>query len=34
VCERDLASQTNVMGVLLNKCRYLDKESGNVGAYY
>ncbi|PXW72230.1 Mrp family chromosome partitioning ATPase [Loktanella sp. PT4BL] len=34
VCERDLASQTNVMGVLLNKCRYMDKESGNVDAYY
>jgi protein-tyrosine kinase len=34
VCERDLAAQTNVMGVLLNKCRYLDKESGAIGTYY
>lgn len=34
VCERDLASLTNVMGVMLNKCRYMDKESGNVDAYY
>ena len=33
-CERDLATQTNVMGVLLNKCRYLDKDSGAVGTYY
>lgn len=24
-CERELASQTNVLGVVLNKCRYLDK---------
>lgn len=34
VCERDLAAQTNVMGVLLNKCRYIDKNSGNIGTYY
>lgn len=33
ICERDLATQTNVMGVLLNKCRYMDKESGSIGAY-
>jgi protein-tyrosine kinase len=33
-CERDLATQTNVMGVLLNKCRYLDKDSGVIGTYY
>ena len=33
VCERDLATQTNVMGVLLNKCRYIDKESGSVSTY-
>ena len=26
ICERDLASQTNVMGVVLNKCRYVDTE--------
>ena len=28
VCERDLASQTNVLGVVLNKCRYLDRKYG------
>lgn len=33
VCERDLATQTNVMGVLLNKCRYTDKDSGGIGTY-
>jgi protein-tyrosine kinase len=27
-CEQDLASRTNVMGVVLNKCRYLDKSEG------
>jgi Mrp family chromosome partitioning ATPase len=26
ICERELASQTNVMGMVLNKCRYMDKE--------
>ncbi len=26
VCERDLAEQTNVMGVVLNKCRYMDSD--------
>jgi Mrp family chromosome partitioning ATPase len=25
-CERDIASQTNVMGVILNKCRYIDPD--------
>lgn len=25
-CERDAASQTNVMGVILNKCRYIDPD--------
>lgn len=25
-CERDIASQTNVMGVILNKCRYMDPD--------
>jgi Mrp family chromosome partitioning ATPase len=29
VCERDLAGQTNILGVVLNKCRYL----GNEDAY-
>ncbi len=27
-CERDLAQQTNVMGVILNKCTHLDTDSG------
>lgn len=27
-CERELASQTNFMGVLLNKCRYMENEYG------
>ena len=26
VCERDLAEQTSVMGVVLNKCRYVDND--------
>ncbi|MDO5757681.1 MAG: CpsD/CapB family tyrosine-protein kinase [Rhodobacterales bacterium] len=28
VCERDLAAQTNVMGVIVNKCRYMGPEYG------
>lgn len=28
LCERDLAAQTNVLGVVLNKCRYMDKSYG------
>jgi Mrp family chromosome partitioning ATPase len=31
-CERDIASQTNVMGVILNKCRYTDPD--NAYGYY
>lgn len=27
-CEREIASQTNVMGVVLNKCRYMDRGYG------
>jgi Mrp family chromosome partitioning ATPase len=27
-CERELASQSNVMGVILNKCEYMGKEYG------
>lgn len=27
-CERELASQTNVMGVVLNKCRYMGEDYG------
>ena len=30
VCERDLAAQTNFLGVILNKCRYI----GNAGYEY
>ncbi len=26
-CERELAGQTNVLGVVLNKCRYMENES-------
>lgn len=32
VCERDLAAQTNVLGVVLNKCRYMDRTEG-YGTY-
>lgn len=28
ICETDLATQTNVMGVVLNKCRYMGPEYG------
>ncbi|WP_146592059.1 CpsD/CapB family tyrosine-protein kinase [Puniceibacterium confluentis] len=28
LCERELASQTNVMGVILNKCRYMGADYG------
>lgn len=28
VCERDVASRSNVMGVVLNKCRYRDNDYG------
>jgi Mrp family chromosome partitioning ATPase len=31
-CERDIASQTTVMGVILNKCRYMDRD--NAYDYY
>ncbi|MEL6838755.1 MAG: CpsD/CapB family tyrosine-protein kinase [Pseudomonadota bacterium] len=34
VCERDLAAQTNVIGVLLNKCRYMDKDVSAAGYDY
>jgi Mrp family chromosome partitioning ATPase len=27
-CERELAAQTNVLGVVLNKCRYMEDEGG------
>jgi protein-tyrosine kinase len=28
VCEQELAAQTNILGVVLNKCRYLEKSRG------
>ena len=27
-CEQDLAEQTNVLGVVLNKCRYMGEDYG------
>jgi len=27
-CERELAAHTNVLGVVLNKCRYPDRQYG------
>ncbi|MEI4473715.1 CpsD/CapB family tyrosine-protein kinase [Frigidibacter sp. MR17.24] len=32
-CERELASQTNVMGVVVNKCQFLPKDE-SYGSYY
>lgn len=32
-CERELATRTNVVGVVLNKCRYLDRREGYDGNY-
>ena len=34
ICETDLASQTNVMGVVLNKCRYMGEEYSYGNKYY
>ena len=33
-CERDIAAHTNVLGVVLNKCRYLDKDQSYGYDYY
>jgi len=33
-CERDIAAHTNVLGVVLNKCRYLDKDQSYDYNYY
>lgn len=33
-CEQELASRSNVAGVVLNKCRYLDKSEGYGYGYY
>ena len=27
-CEREIAAQTNVMGIVLNKCRYMEADYG------
>ena len=32
-CERELATQTNIMGVVLNKCRYIDEEVYGYDSY-
>lgn len=32
-CERELATRTNVVGVVLNKCRYLERGQDYGGAY-
>jgi Mrp family chromosome partitioning ATPase len=32
ICETDLAQQTNIMGVVLNQCRYMEKDY-SYGAY-
>ena len=32
-CERELATRTNVMGVVLNKCRYLEREADYAQGY-
>lgn len=34
LAEQELAAQTNVIGVVLNKCRYLDKDQGYGDYYY
>ncbi len=34
ICEQELAAQTNVLGVVLNKCRYLEKEQGHDYDYH
>ena len=34
LCERDIASQTNVLGIVLNKCRYMDRDRSYGYDYY
>lgn len=34
VCEKELAELTNVLGVVLNKCRYMDAGAGYENEYY
>lgn len=33
VCERDLATQTSLLGVILNKCRYIDASGYDYAGY-
>lgn len=33
-CEKELAELTNVLGIVLNKCRYIDNDSGYDYDYY
>jgi protein-tyrosine kinase len=33
VCERDLATQTSLLGVILNKCRYMDNSGYDYASY-
>lgn len=33
ICETDMAQQTNIMGVILNKCRYMEKDYSYGGGY-
>lgn len=33
ICERDLAAQTSLLGVILNKCRYMDASGYDYAAY-
>ena len=33
-CEKELAELTNVLGVVLNKCRFADTDSGYDYDYY
>lgn len=34
LCEREIASQTNVLGIVLNKCRYMDRDRSYGYDYY
>ncbi|SMY09291.1 CpsD/CapB family tyrosine-protein kinase [Flavimaricola marinus] len=34
LCEREIADQTNVMGIVLNKCRYIDRDQNYGYDYY
>lgn len=34
LCEREIASHTNVLGIVLNKCRYMDRDQSYGYDYY